>query len=56
MRLAPEGIREWGGASVLAAAVLVPLWLWCPLLWLNWILTGLIGGLWVFIIQFTNLL
>ena len=52
MRLAPEGRREWGLGTLIAAGVLSVCWVWLPLVWLNWILTVLIGGLWVFVVQF----
>jgi phosphatidylserine decarboxylase len=52
MRLAPEGLREWGSATVLATIVLVALWLLCPLVWLNWTMTAIVGAPWIFIVQF----
>jgi phosphatidylserine decarboxylase len=52
MRLAPEGVREWGLANGMAAVVLAPLWIWCPIIWLNWCVTAVVGALYLFIMQF----
>ncbi len=52
MRLAPEGLREWGSATIVTALAIAPLWVWCPVIWLNWVVTGVVGALWVFVVQF----
>jgi phosphatidylserine decarboxylase len=52
MRLAPEGVREWGLANGVAVVVLAPLWIWCPMIWLNWCVTAVVGALYLFIMQF----
>lgn len=52
MRLAPEGLREWGSVTVFAVVVLTPLWVFCPVVWLNWCVTAVVGAGWFFVIQF----
>ncbi len=52
MRLAPEGVREWGGSIVVTAIVLCAMWMWCPIAWINWTITGVLGSLTIFVVQF----
>ena len=52
MRLAPEGLREWGSATGFAVVVLTPLWVFCPVVWLNWCITVVVGACWGFVMQF----
>ena len=52
MRLAPEGLREWGSATVLSTVVLVLLWVFSPVVWLNWLITAVVGACWLFVMQF----
>lgn len=51
-RLAPEGLLEWGSATAIAAVILVPLWIWSPVGWLNWTLTAIVAVFWAFVVQF----
>ncbi len=46
MRLAPAGIREWGGGGLIALIIAVMCWLLISTIWVNWIITGILTVLW----------
>ncbi|MDP6987192.1 MAG: phosphatidylserine decarboxylase [Phycisphaerales bacterium] len=52
MRLAPAGIREWGGSGLMATVVVVVCWGLIPLSWVNWVVTGCMAVLWLSIAWF----
>jgi len=46
MRLAPAGIREWGGGAALAVAIVGGSWWLLPVAWVNWTITVVMVVLW----------
>lgn len=52
MRLAPAGVREWGGGGLLALLVVWLCWWLIPIAWINWIVTALCGLAWFCIAWF----
>jgi len=52
MRLAPAGVREWGGGGILAILIVGLAWWLCPQDWMAWLLTLLSATLWICIAWF----
>jgi phosphatidylserine decarboxylase len=46
MRLAPAGIREWGGGAVVAIVAISFVWWLVPLVWVNWTVTCIFALAW----------
>jgi phosphatidylserine decarboxylase len=46
MRLAPAGIREWGGGGVVAIVVTAAVWWLIPIVWVNWTVTSIVAMSW----------
>mgnify|MGYP002641340469 FL=1 len=46
MRLAPAGIREWGGGGVVAIVVTTAVWWLIPIVWVNWTVTSIVAMSW----------
>jgi hypothetical protein len=47
MRLAPAGIREWGGGGVVAIVVTAAVWWLVPIVWVNWTVTSIVAMSWL---------
>ncbi|MDP7030068.1 MAG: phosphatidylserine decarboxylase [Phycisphaerales bacterium] len=52
MRLAPAGLREWGGGGVIALAGAAVVWWLVPVVWVAWAVTGLAALAWFCIAWF----